>query len=636
VLQRNRRHGGLLMVAVLAATASLCACAQSPAGPPPRLLVLSAERQAALARALGPRAPVAEAPADASPPAPEASSALTSQAEVDALVTACRATHGVAGGAPDGAGEGGLTAGYGQVYRGTRDLALPPLPADGIFRWVEGDPEFLDPNRISEASGTALASQMFEPLLVPAPGNTPPVPGQAERYTVSPDGLTYTFTLRPDLVWSDGTPLTADTFRRSWLRGLDPETASSNAEQLWVIAGAEAYNTRATTDPDTVAIRALDPLTLEVRLTAPTPYFPDLVTYIAYAPVPLHAIAAHGAAWTRPEHLVVNGPFRMTEWRPRERIVMAKNPRYWDAAHVALAGTQVQLSDSESKNVLLYETGQAHWVNPLPTDAIRTFVAEGRADLHIDAQMCTYYYVFNLRRPPFDDARVRRAFDQALDKDALTRHVLAAFQLPATSLLPDMYRGTLGYAATGGPPHDLAAARALLVDAGYPQGRGLPPVTILYNTSEAHRQIAEYVAEDLRAGLGAAVTAQNLEWKTLLKRVQTGDFEIARTSWCADYPDPLTFLNVYHSDSQNNYPAYTSPPFDALLARLRQEPDRAERNALLCAAERLLAQDAPLLPVYIYTRAYLLRPEVRGFAPQYANRHYLKWVSLAPPPSGGP
>ncbi|TNF38190.1 MAG: peptide ABC transporter substrate-binding protein [Deltaproteobacteria bacterium] len=624
---------GALLVAWLAAGSG---CSRGPEGAPPRFVRLSAERAGELAAAVADPADAtasgdAAAGAGRLPTTEIGPEAFANAAMVDGFVATCRAEQAAAKDVDPAPAEDGdaLLAGYGSIYRGTRPKALAEMPADNVFRWVEGNPEYLDPNKISEASGTAIASQMFETLLALAPGNTPPRPGQAERFDVSPDGLTYTFHLRPGLVWSDGTPITAETFRRSWLRGLDPATASTNAVQLWYIAGAEAYNTGASTDPAAVGVRALDDLTLEVRLTAPTPFFPDLVTYIAYAPVPLHVVEAHGVRWTRVEHIVTNGPFTMTEWSPRSRVVLKKNPRYWDAANVALDGSVIHISDSESRNVLLYDTGQAHYINPIPLTLIRDGISDGRDDLHVDQQMCTYYYVFNMRRAPFDDRRVRLAFDAGVDKLGLTRDVLSAFQPPATSLLPDMYRSTLGYTSVPGPLHDLELARDELAAAGYPGGRGLPMVGLVYNTFEGHKLIAEFIERDLRAGLGVELDVRNMEWKSLLKQVLAGDFQLARTSWCADYPDPLTFLSVFIGDSPNNYSGYVNPAYDGLIERIRRETDRTERNALLCAAEKALNRDLPMLPLYFYTRAYLLRPEVRGFLPQYANRHYLKWVSLA-------
>lgn len=598
-------------------------------GPPAGLVTLDEARLAELKAELA----GSDAPAPAPVEKPTADERAFANAEmVEAFVAQCREREQAEPPAPTEAGSSRSSA-YGNIYTGQNAPELPPIPNDGIFRWVEGNPEFLDPNKISESSGSAIGGQLFETLLVTPPGNAPPVPGQAERFEVSEDGRTYTFHLREGLVWSDGEPITAETFRGSWLRGLDPETASKNAEQLWYIAGAEDYNNARTTDPNTVAIKAINERTLEVTLTNPTPYFPDLVTYIAYAPVPLHTIAEHGAQWTRVETMVVNGPFKIVEWLPRDRIVLEKNPRYWDAENVALEGSLIYSSDSESRNITLYQTGQVHWIKPLGSDRIREFLESGRSDLRIDEQMCTYYYVINTREPPFDDVRVRRAFNMAVNKERLTSHTLSSFQKPASNLLSDMFRATIGYIPVPGDPYDPDRARELLAEAGYPNGRGLPRVDLVYNTFESHRLIAEFVARNMHEALGVQLEVSNMEWKSLLKRVHAGEYRLARTAWCADYPDPFTFLGTFHSDSQNNYPGYFNPAYDALLARIRAETDRVERNALICAAEMALNRDVPIIPLYFYTRSYLLRPEVRGFEAQYSDQHYLKWISLEEAPT---
>ncbi len=515
-----------------------------------------------------------------------------------------------------------------KVWQGTDKAPdFGPPPKDDTFVWIEGDPEYMDPNLIGESAGNAIASQMFEGLVTIPAGNGRPVPGVADRWEVSPDGLTYTFHLREGLVWSDGTPHTAHDFVYSWRRGLLPETASKTAQQLWYIKGGKAFNEGRTTDPETVAVKALDDRTLEVTLERPTPYFLDLATYIAYAPVPRHAIEAHGKQWVRPENMVVNGPFKMTVWLPRDRVELVKNPRYWDADNVALQKSLIRLSDDEEKNVRFYEAGQAHVARPLPSSKLERWITAGRGDLHVDAQMCTYYYVLRTDRPPFDNPQVRRAVNQAIDKPGMTSHLLKSFQIPATSLLPPMYEGTLGYVSPKGEEFDPMGARQRLAAAGYPRGVGLS-FDIIYNTYESHRLIAEFMQRNLKENLGTEPAINNMEWKSLLKQTQSGDFQAARTSWCADYPDPMTFLDVFHSGSDNNYPAYKNPAYDALLDRIQNERDTRKRNVLICAAEKGLARDMPVVPLYYYTRSYLLRPFVQGYEPQYQDHHLLKYIRI--------
>ena len=516
----------------------------------------------------------------------------------------------------------------GTVFRGKNPVKLPAIPNDGIYRWMEGNPEYIDPNKVAESSGTAISSNLFETLLITAPGNSPPLPGAAERFEVSADGRTYTFHLRKGMVWTDGKPTTAHDYVYSWLRALDPATGSKNAQQLWIIEGAKAYNEGKTKDPATVGVSAVDDHTLVVKLAGPAPYFPDLVTYVAFAPVPRWAIEQHGEQWTRPGKIVTNGPFTLARWLERDRIELGKSETYWDAANVKLKGSVIYISDSEAQNMILYESGQTHTAFPLAPDTIQNAIREGRQDLRIDLNACVYYYVLRLDKPPFNDARVRRALNLSLDKKKLVQHVLGAFQTPATQLTPLMFTGFMGYVAPEGEAYDLDLARELLQAAGYPGGKGLPPLDIIFNTFEGHKRIAEFASRNWQEALGAKVSAANMEWKSLLKLQQAGDFHISRSAWCADYPDPLNFLDVFHSSSENNYPGYKNPAYDAMLDKARQEADPWKRRVKLCAAEKGLLRDAPFIPMYHYTRSILLRPEVKGHLPQYQDHHHLKWISL--------
>lgn len=612
-------------VPLVALVAGFPACGgDTPSGPVPTLIKPSAERIERLyaaredAAAVTPVTPVASGKAG-----------FADAAQISAFVQECGERPTIEPPTDDSE----LTGTYGLLYEGTRAPDLRPMAPGNVFRTVEGNPEYLDPNLIGESAGTAIGMQMFETLLVPAPGNTAPRPGAAESYDVSEDGRVYTFHIREGMTWSDGRPLNAHDFRYSWLRGLTPETGSRNAQTLWKIKGAQAFNEGKTRDPATVGIRVPDDHTLEVELEVPAAYFPDLVTYIAYAPVPRHIVESAGDQWTRPENIVVNGPFKMKAWEQRSRIVLEKNPRYWDADNVALDGVFFYNSDSEQTNVNLYETGQIHWARPLPNNRVKEWLKDGRSDLKVAEMMCTYYYVYRTDRPPFEDPQVRRAFNMAVDKQKMTDSVVGGFVKPATNLIPDMFRGTLGYVPASGDPYDVSQARQLLAVAGYPNAAGLPPVEIVYNTFEGHKLIAEYISQSIESTLGAKVTSTNMEWKSLLKKAHAGDFTISRTSWCADYPDPISYLEVFHSKSENNYPAYTNPAYDALLDRIGSETDRDERNNLICAAEKTLNRDLPIMPLYFYARSYLLRPEVQGLLPQYQDHHYMKWVSL--PASGG-
>ncbi|MFO0748120.1 MAG: peptide ABC transporter substrate-binding protein [Myxococcota bacterium] len=616
----------LASLAALAVGASACGSDVAPEAPP-RLVTPTPERLEKLAGAhaaadVG-RAPGADATGSsgargaATDQYPRGAVDFTSAAQFEAYITECEAfePHTEAVKTED------------VVYRGTRPEPGVAMPADNIFRWQEIAPEFIDPNKVGEAAGTNIVMNLFETLVLTAPGNSPPVPGAAESWEMSADGLVYTFHLRPGMVWSDGHPVTAHDFEYSWKRELSPELASKAAGNLWFLKGGKAYNEGKVKSADAVGVTAKDDLTLVVTLESPTSFFLPLLTYTAYAPVPRWAIEKWGDRWTDVEHIVTNGAFRLAKWIDRDRMELERSPTYWDKAHVALAGSIVYFTESESKNEALYASGQGHVAYPLSPDSVRRFIKDGRDDLVIGSDGCIYYYVLRTDRPPFDDARVRRAFNLGLDKEALTRSVLGLFQKVATTLTPDMIGGFTGYLPPHGPDFNPVMARELLADAGYPNGIGLD-LEISYNTLEGHRKIAEFVASDWGQRLGVRANSANMEWKSLLKKQQSGDFQVSRAGWCPDYPDPLTFLAVFHSSSGDNYPAYKNPAYDAMLDRIQREIDPHHRNVLMCAAEKGLMRDMPIVPMYQYTRSRLIRHEVKGLLPQYQDRHLLKWVSL--------
>lgn len=518
-----------------------------------------------------------------------------------------------------------------------RVVAAPPehLAARELFI-PESTPAHLDPAKVHETSGSTIAAELFEGLLVPGVGDPEPKPGLAARHEVSADGLTWTFHLRPGLQWSDGAPLTAGDFVASWRRVLDPATASQGAQLLWVIDGARAYNDGSAPDAAKLGLHAPDDRTLVVRLAHPAPYFGHLVAEVPYAPTPPHVIDRHGDRWIRPEHAVSSGPFLLAEQRVRNRIVLEPNPRYHGADAVWLRRVTFLHYESETLAWQWYETGKVQVASQIPNELLDGLLGAGRDDLVIDpGYLCTYYYVMNASRPPFDDARVRRAFNRAIDKERLVRHVLGPGRRVATSVVHPGF-AALGYPPTPGDGFDPEAARRLLAEAGFPGGAGFPEVTLQYNTFEGHRLIAEFVQRSVKEHLGVDLQIANMEWKSLLARLHGHDFQIARSSWCADYPDPLTFLDVFIPSSESNYGNYDAPEYTALVERIRAEPDPSRRRALIAAAEAVLNRDQPFLPIYFYARIYAVKPWVTGYRPHLMDRHPLRAVRFVGAAAGSP
>ena len=473
-------------------------------------------------------------------------------------------------------------------------LATEP---DAQFRFLGLEPETIDPGLVGGQAGGRIIANLFEGLTVRDP-DLRPVPGIATDWEVSPDGLRWTFHLR-SAQWSDGTPLTSEDFRWSWLRVLDPATASKSAHLLHGVRNAAAYNAGTLTDSDRVGLRTPDPRTLVVEFERPVSWFAELCATPPLAPVPRHVIETRGRGWTRPETIVSNGPFVLVDRRLNQGLYLRRNERYWNADAIALRSAAAVTGDFATANFNRYASGLLDWIDsggvpPALVDELR-----GRPDWHEAPFLATYFLRCNVDRPPLDDARVRRALRDAIDARAIVEHVTRSGQVPAHSLVPPEVPG---YEEIVLPGHDPARARALLAQAGYPDGTGFPPVTLLISTSQWHRQIAEVLQQQWRETLGIEVNIQNQEWKVFTATVRQGDYDLARGSWIADYADAGNFLEIWSGDSPNNRTGFASATVDSLVASSRREVDPARRARILREIEeRVVADEAVILPVYYFS-----------------------------------
>ena len=515
--------------------------------------------------------------------------------------------------------------------RGPEQVLAEAPPTERTFVWASGGAEFLDPALVSESAGHHLMLNCFVGAYQYNRGDGPPVPALASHHEVTADGLTWTIHLRPGIVWSDGKPIEAEDFVWSWRRVLAPQTASRAAQLLWFVAGAKAYNEGSDPDPAHVGVRALDSQTLQVQLAEPVAFFDHLLAEMPYAPTPRHVVDKFGTAWTEPDHIVVSGPFTLSHYESRKRAELKKNPKFIDAAEVWL--DKVVVLDTESERTALdwYEVGRTHWLGDvsLPMDQVPALRTAGRPDFRTEKKLCSYYFSLRMDQPALRDVRVRQALALTVDKERLALHILQGGQPVADNAVPDLFRKTHGYIPPKGLGYDPARGRQLLADAGYPQGLGLPPIELLHNTGEGHRIIAEFVQRSWQENLGVRIELLNMEWGTLLKTLQAGDFAIGRSSWCADYPDPLTFLEVFHSQSPSNYSGYKSATYDGLLQQIRSTARHQDRNPLITQAEELLMRELPLLPMYHYTSSTLVKPWVLGLEPNLQDMHPMMYVRFA-------
>lgn len=385
-------------------------------------------------------------------------------------------------------------------------------------------------------------------------------------------------------------------------------------------------------DPAQVGVHAQDPRTLVVELDAPLPYFLHITKYYTAMPVPRHVIerlereGKNTELWSRPENIVSNGGYVLAEAKFRQLMRLEKNPRYWDAANVKLPHIRISIIENYNTTLNMYEAGELDAIGPtsnLPAeflDLLRT-----QRDFVSAPYMSVYFYWVNTKLPPLDNPTVRKALSAAIDRASLVKHVLRAGQIPSADIVPP---GLGGYEGLHSPVFDPERARALLREAGYGPDHPLPTITLRYNTSEGHRQTAEAVQAMWREHLGIHAEIENQEWKVFLKSLETRDFQLARYGWIGDYPDPFTFLELFGSHNGNNRSGWSSAKYDELLRSANLQRDPAARLAQLRAAEEIFADQLPVLPIYVYSRAELIKPYLRGHALNYELRYMFKhwWI----------
>lgn len=495
---------------------------------------------------------------------------------------------------------------------------------------LSAEPETIDPRMSTSLPASTVEAQLFEGLTTLDADNRP-VAAAAERWEVSPDGKKYVFYLRSGAKWSNGDPVTAGDFEYAWRTALSPELASPNAYMFYCLKNGEAYANKKASAAD-VGIRAKDDRTLEVELERPTAYFLALAAFHAYYPVHRKSVEANEKWANQPRTLIGNGPFKLTDWVKSNRMELVKNEHYWDAAKVKSTKLELFLLDNSSTALALYESGQMETGDAIPPSEIPRLLKEGKVKVY--PFLGTAYISFNTTKPPFDNANVRRAFVLAIDRNSITEKVLRGGQQPALAFVPSGLADAdtkTDFRAKGGPlirDNDVATAKAALAEAGFPDGTGFPAVTFLYNTSELNKVIAESLQEMWKKNLGVQVTVANQEWKVYFDTLDKHLFEVARESWSGDYPDPLTFLDLFVSGGSNNAPDYRNPAYDKLIAEAQNEKDPERRMQALHTAEKMLLDDAVVAPVFFQTNPVLVRPNVKGVVRNILGVTYFKEAYL--------
>ncbi len=491
----------------------------------------------------------------------------------------------------------------------------------------------LDPQIVNSVGEFNILSALLEGLVAEDPVDLHPVPGVAESWEISPDARTYTFHLRADAKWSNGDPVTAHDFHESYRRILSPALAADNAYMLYAVQNAEAFHKGTLTDFAQVGFRVPNERTLIITLASPTPYFLSLLSHYSWFPVHMPTVKKWGPAlergsrWTRPGRFVGNGPFTLEEWRLNVRISVKKSPTYWDAARVTLQGIVFHTIDSLNVEERAFRAGQIHMTEAIPINRIDSYRRNHPELLRIDPYLGTYFYRFNVTKPPLNNPLVRRALALAVDRQSIVDNVTRGAQLPAGAFTPP---NTAGYTAEASIPYDVPAAQRALAEAGFPGGRGLPPIEILFDTSENHRTIAEAIQQMWRKNLNVTATLVNQEQKVYFNSRRQMDYQIVRSSWIGDYNDPNSFLGLWTTGGGNNFTGWSNPEYDRLIAEASATGDQAARFAAFQKAEAILLAEAPILPVYYYTHGFLIRPSVQGWHPTILDHHPYKHVRLVP------
>lgn len=480
------------------------------------------------------------------------------------------------------------------------------------------DPETLDPNKASESVGFNILVNTYEGL-TRLDENDKAIPGVAERWEISDDGLTYTFYLREDAKWSDGKPVTAYDFEYSWKRALDPATAADYAYQMYYIKNGEKFN-NGEVSADELGIKVIDDKTIQVTLEGPTPWMLEMFAFPTYYPVRKDVVEANPDTWAlEADTFICNGPFKVAEWKHNEVVKLVKNENYWGKDRVKLDEINVTLINEATTALAAFEAGDVDIIEDVPSAEIPRLQAESDEFMILPA-LGTYYYTFNNAKEPVNDERVRKALSLAIDRKAIVETVTKGGQQPATGFVPyGLIVNGKDFREEGGnygiDPNraKVEEARRLLAEAGYPDGKGFPKITIRYNTSEGHKRIAEAIQEMWKKNLNIDVELENIEWKVYLKELEAGNYVVGRIGWLADYAHPMTFLDMWITGSGNNYTNWSDPEYDRLIKEAKMTSDEAKAAELMHKAEDIFMNRMTVMPIYYYTDIIMVKKHVKGW-----------------------
>lgn len=490
-------------------------------------------------------------------------------------------------------------------------------------------PDSIDPGYTAETYASPILTNIFESLVTYDSDNNL-VPGHAASWEISDDGLVYTFHLRPNLTWSDGSVLNAHDFVYAWLRVITPSFGSLFADQMlpYVLNAQEYY--AGTVGAEAVGIKALDDNTLKVTLISPTPFFLDLCSTYTFSPVQKATVEANGDKWTlSASNLVCNGPFRVTEVNFNESYVFEKNPNYWNAANVKLEHLKFVYISETSTALTAFQAGEIDGFWEVPSSDLARLRAESD-ELHVVNAFGTTFHLFNNAVQPFDNLLVRKAFNLAIDRQALIEDVLGTNDSPAYALVSPGYVANGVDVTANRPTYGLApkaqpeAAQQALAQAGYPNGEGFPTITYYYSTNDTYKKTVEALAAMLESNLNINIELKTADWAVFYEDVQAGNYQIAQYGWGGDYLHPMTFLPLIVTTGVNNYSRYSNLEYDALVAQIQSCTDEAEAAKLIRQAEDISMGEYPLLPLFHRSYSYMMRNGAEGYFRTPLNNLYFR------------
>jgi len=513
-----------------------------------------------------------------------------------------------------------------------RETAVAAGIRDKVLHLSNGaEPQTLDPQLVDAATDQIISAALFEGLCAIDERTSQAVPAVAERWEVSPDGLTWTFHLRAGLKWSNGDPLTAGDFVQSWRRMLLPSFAASSAYYLFPLKNAEAISRGDLKDPAALGAVAPDPLTLQLSLEHPAPYLPGLAAQTSWYPVNIGALKKFGAIdrrdspWTSPANFVGNGPFVLETWSPNSRLTVRKNPLYRDAARVRLNRIVFYPTENPGVEERDFRAGQLHLTYELPLVKVARYRQSEPAALRVEPSLETFFLRFNVTRPPLDHPKVRAALARAIDRTGITHSVLEDTRRPAHFFTPP---DCAGYTSRTVIPTDFAAARQLLAEAGYPGGRGFPVLEVQARNDEIHTKVMEVIQAMWLRELGIRITLAPMEQKIWLQNQRTLNYAISTARWVGDFIDPVNYLEIMTGDGAYNWTGWRNPRYDELVRQAALTADAARRYEAFQQAEAILLHETPVAPVFFGARTYLASPAVKHWEPALLGIHRFQFVDL--------